>query len=146
VVTSTTPDGSITAPGYNLTGLLETVRVRLPGAAEPTTFVADIDYNPKGQRERIAYGNGVATTYTYDAATYRLALLETKRGGEVLQGLRYTYDPVGNVAQIYDNAFPIIFNCNQKVRPVKPVCVRSALPAGRCARPQAPRYDRLPLP
>ena len=34
----------------------------------PPSFVTDIDYNAKGQRELIEYGNGVRTTYDYDAA------------------------------------------------------------------------------
>ena len=38
-----------------------------------TAFVTNIDYNAKGQRELIDYGNGVSTTYDYDAQTFRLS-------------------------------------------------------------------------
>ena len=36
-----------------------------------TPFVTNIDYNAKGQRELIDYGNGVRTTYEYDPLTFR---------------------------------------------------------------------------
>ena len=65
-----------------------------------TTFVTDIDYDAKGQRERIDYGNGVDTTYDYDPLTFRLVRLQTLRGSEPLQDLSYTYDPVGNITHI----------------------------------------------
>ena len=50
-----------------------------------TSFVRDIDYDAKGQRQRIEYGNGVVTTYDYDALTFRLMRLRTVRDGASLQ-------------------------------------------------------------
>ncbi len=44
-----------------------------------TAFVANINYNAKGQRTLIQYGNGAATTYEYDAKTFRLTRLKTTR-------------------------------------------------------------------
>ena len=49
-----TPDGSETSLAYNEAGLLESVRVRLPGQAVAGTYVSDIGYNARGQRERKA--------------------------------------------------------------------------------------------
>ena len=59
------PDNSEIKPTYNEANLLELVRARIRGAADWTTFVEDIDYNAKGQRELIEYGNGVQTTYDF---------------------------------------------------------------------------------
>ena len=44
-----------------------------------TAFVTDIDYDAKGQRTLIDYGNGVTTTYDYDPLTFRLVHLLTRR-------------------------------------------------------------------
>ena len=69
------------------------------GVAEVTTFVQDIDYDAKGQREKIVYGNGATTEYAYDPLTFRLTHMVTTRGGDadLLQDLRYTFDPAGNI-------------------------------------------------
>ena len=66
-------------PGYNEANLLESVDVKLRGAATVTNFVSNIDYDAKGQRERIQYGNGSTTGYTYDEKTFRLKRLLTTR-------------------------------------------------------------------
>lgn len=62
----TTPDASEIRPGYNEAGLLEAVDVRIRDASTWTSFVNDIDYDAKGQRERISYGNGTVSEHTYD--------------------------------------------------------------------------------
>ncbi len=66
-------------PSYNEANLLESVDVKLRGAATVTNFVSNIDYDAKGQRERIQYGNGSTTGYTYDEKTFRLKRLLTTR-------------------------------------------------------------------
>ena len=60
------PDNSEIRPTYNEANLLDGVEARLRGAAEWTPFVTNVDYNAKGQRERIKYGNDTGTEYTYD--------------------------------------------------------------------------------
>ena len=104
VTSRTTPDASVTLPTYNEAGLLERVTVRLLGAADATVFVANLDYNARGQRTLLAHGNGTTTTYAYDPETFRLTELRTARdsGGAVLQNLAYTYDASGNIVQIAD--------------------------------------------
>ena len=106
--------------------------------------VNNIDYDAKGQRLRIAYKNGATTRYAYDPETFRLIQLYTRRGAAFtgdrenpdpppatiaapdvppldrpggLQNLRYTYDPVGNVTHIRDNAQQTIYFNNQAVPP-----------------------------
>lgn len=113
----TTPDGSIYRPSFNEASLLNSVAVNLGGAATATPFVRNIDYNAKGQRTRIDYGNGVVTGYAYDPQTFRLINLQTTRpaspdatastifkSATVVQNMRYSYDAVGNITQIEDAA------------------------------------------
>ncbi|MDC0742549.1 RHS repeat domain-containing protein [Polyangium mundeleinium] len=116
----TTPDHSEVKPTYNEASLLEKVEARIRGASSWTTFVDDIDYDAKGQREKIVYGNGVVTEYSYDPLTYRLTRLKTTRisDSELLQDLRYTYDPVGNIVEIADLAQEELYHNNELVEPV----------------------------
>jgi len=111
------PDGSLIRPTYNEANLLERIEANLRGAATATTFVADLDYNAKGQRERIKYGNGAVTSYTYDLLTFRLTQLTTTRSGDRLQDLRYTYDPAGNITHIRDEAQQTVYFNNTVVEP-----------------------------
>jgi RHS repeat-associated protein len=117
-VSLTAPDDSEVAPTYNEANLLERIDVRLRGAAAWTTFVADVDYNARGQRAGITYGNGVRTAYEYDPLTFRLARLTTTRDAEGdLQAISYTYDPVGNITAIRDEAQQTLFFANAEVTP-----------------------------
>jgi RHS repeat-associated protein len=113
----TTPDTSVYRPSFNEAGLLESVAVDLRGASGPTAFVTNIDYDAKGQRRRIDYANGVATTYDHDPLTFRLTKLTTTRAADqaTLQGLSYAYDPAGNITAISDAAQQTIYFNNQVV-------------------------------
>lgn len=114
----TTPDDSVTRPTYNEANLLERLDVNLRGAGTATNFVADIDYNARGQRTLIEYGNGVTTTYDYDDQTFRLTNLNTTRSSDGdLQNLHYAYDPAGNITSIRDQAQQTIFFDNAVVEP-----------------------------
>lgn len=117
IVTSTTPDASVFRPYFNDANLLNRVEVNLRGAAEATVFVNAIQYNARGQREFIAYGNGARTRSTYDPVTFRLSHLKTMRHDErgPLQDLGYTYDPVGNITFIRDAAQENVYFKNQVV-------------------------------
>jgi len=124
VVRIDTPHNSTTVassvyPVYNEANLLNQVDVKLRGSATTTTFVQNIDYDAKGQRQRIQYGNGSTTRYDHDPLTYRLTRLLTTRnsGTDILQDLSYTYDPSGNVVQITDAAQQTIYFNNQVVSP-----------------------------
>jgi RHS repeat-associated protein len=118
LVQLTAPDGSVEEYAYNETNLVETVAVAAPGSSA-TLFVEDIDYDAKGQRRFIRYGNGVETNYTYDTETDRAALIRTRRlaDGAFLQQLAYTYDPVGNITAIADGALPTHYFNNAAVDP-----------------------------
>ena len=137
---------NIIQPVYNEANLLERMHVWLDHKREPTGLldpaivppspvgVDNIDYDAKGRRERIDYNNGVRTFYEYDPLTYRLVHLLTARNtasfpddcpstpqpdwpGCHVQNLRYTYDPVGNITHIHDDAQQTIFFDHQRVEP-----------------------------
>jgi RHS repeat-associated protein len=116
-LTATTPDGSVARLVFNQANLLEQVKVNLRGAATATSFVNDIEYNARGQRVLVDYGNGVRTEYGYDGETFRLVKLRTTRAldNAVLQDLSYAYDPIGNVTAISDAAQPTVYFRNQVV-------------------------------
>ena len=115
----TMPDQSVVTPTYNEANLLEKLDVKLRGATNATNFVKNLDYNARGQRELIQYNNSVSTAYTYDPFTFRLTNLKTTRTTDsaLLQGLRYTYDPVGNITETRDDAQQTIFFNNAVVSP-----------------------------
>jgi len=141
-----TPDNSLYHPIFNEANLLNQVNVNLRGAEIATSFVTNIDYNARGQRTRIEYGNGALTSYEYDPLTFKLIHLLTVRGKKdiadcaplldprtcedspetcsklssnrcVVQDLHYTYDPVGNITHIRDDAQQITYFRNKRVEP-----------------------------
>ncbi len=118
-LTITAADASVYRLTYNEANLLEQLHLNLRGADPATAVVTNIDYNARGQRELIEYGNGAHTRYTYDALTFRLNRLETQRRGDDdhLQDLRYTYDAVGNTTSIRDRARQTVFFANQAASP-----------------------------
>ncbi len=108
---------SIIRPTYHEGGGLDQMWVNIQGQAE-TLFVDRIDYDAKGQRERILYGNGVLTEYGYDPKLYHLTNLRTEDGaGRLLQDLNYSYDPVGNITDIIDNAQQSVYFSNTIIEP-----------------------------
>lgn len=112
----TTPDGSVITPSYNEAGLINSETVAHADPAITTVYIKDIDYNEKGQHEKIVYGNDVVTKFYYDKETFRLKRLETKRqNNDPLQDWHYTFDPVGNITHIEDKNIPVVFFDNQKI-------------------------------
>jgi RHS repeat-associated protein len=118
---------NVIQPVYNEANLLEREDVWLEQNAEPDGLldpatatqhaVKNINYDAKGQREFIEYGNGVRTTYEYDPLTFHLTNLQTLRGTEHLQDLFYTYDPAGNIIVIRDDAQQTIYFNGQVIKP-----------------------------
>ncbi len=127
---------NVAVPSYNETGQLQSVAVHLRGAAAATPFVTNIDYNEKSQRARIDYANGSTSVYKYDPLTFRMIGLVTARNtdpeqfwddkskitqpafaGDALQFLTYTFDPVGNITYIRDDAQQSVYFKNQLIEP-----------------------------
>ena len=114
----TRPDGSVFHSTFNRRGLLQKVIANLFGSPNKTEFVVNIDYDAKGQRTAIEYGNGVTTTYDYDPNTFRLTQLQTLRSGDQvrLQDVTCTYDAAGHITSLRDDAQPTIFFNNEVIR------------------------------
>lgn len=124
---------------YNEANLLEAIDVNLHGevaAGAPvwTPFVTNVDYDAKGQRQRIERGNGVTTELEYDPDTFQLVRLRSTRPkvdfaddcpqpavvgwpGCGVQDHRITYDPAGNIVHLRDAAQQRIFFANRRVEP-----------------------------
>lgn len=122
VTTQTTPDTSVTTQTFGAGGLLQAIAVNVRGAVTATDIVTNIDYNARGQRTLIAYGNGSETEYTYDPKTFRVRRIHTERPNtdpdlRTVQDLRYHYDPSGNITRIRDNAQQGVFFANAYVTP-----------------------------
>jgi RHS repeat-associated protein len=116
-VSMTTPDGSVQMLSYNPAGRLDRLDVRLHGASVATAIAERIEYDARGQRTVLRYGNGTSSAYSYDPLTFRLGSLVTRRGSRRLQDLQYTYDAVGNSTQVSDRAQQQSFFRNQVARP-----------------------------
>jgi RHS repeat-associated protein len=97
------------------------------GVTERSDAIVAIEYDAKAQRVSLKLGSGTTTRYDYDPQTFRLRQLRTTRprSGQqdppfprfasnladprVLQQLLYTYDAVGNVTEIEDQAYKPVF-------------------------------------
>jgi RHS repeat-associated protein len=137
---------NVIQPVFNEANLLERIDVWLEHGAEPTALlnpaidasdrlgVSYIDYNAKGQRLRIDYKNGATTFYEHDSLTFRLKSLTTRRDPTIylgdcprpppngwpgcqVQNLHYTYDPIGNITHIEDDAQQALYFRNKRVEP-----------------------------
>ncbi|SPP65518.1 SpvB/TcaC N-terminal domain-containing protein [Nitrospira lenta] len=122
--------GAVYQPVYNERGILESETLALRGAT--TNAIKAIRYNVKGQKEYLELGNGTLTQYDYDETTFRLKQIRTTRPADassfpqrhsnlqdagIVQQLHYTYDPVGNITEIYDEAYKPVFFANVMVEP-----------------------------
>ncbi len=133
------PDQSVVRRRYTESNLLEGLDVNLHGVHQNgvpvwTPFVTGVAYDAGRRRVRIDYGNGASTAYRYDPRTSRLVHLVTRRDaaafpddcpqpppvgfpGCQVQNLRYTFDPVGNIAHLRDDAQQTLYFRNRRVEP-----------------------------
>lgn len=110
------PDGTLTSWTYDAGGRLLGVSANPTGTSVP--YLGGIGYNARGQRTSVSYGNGVTTRHDYEATTFRLARILTRTStGTVLQDLRYSYDPVGNITEIANAADDTVYFANTAVTP-----------------------------
>ncbi len=128
---STSERVAVYEPQYNERGMLLEEALTIGAsrdATKPTGYregtrtektVSAITYDAKGQRQNLSYANGTTTTYAYDPETFRLIHLGTRRlaDGAILQDLQYTYDPVGNITDIRDDAQQTVYFNNTAIRP-----------------------------
>ncbi|AGN84379.1 RHS repeat domain-containing protein [Enterobacter sp. R4-368] len=118
VLTTTDARGNIQRVAYDVAGLLKGSWLTVNGGSEQI-IVKSLTWSAAGQKLREEHGNGVVTTYSYEAETQRLVGIKTERmtPAKVLQDLRYEYDPVGNVLVITSDAEETRFWRNQEVVP-----------------------------
>lgn len=93
------PDNDEVSYKYNARGLLEGVVGGPTGHIIPT-----ISYLPSSQQNQFEFGNGVRTTYAYDARQRLTSLLthHTERVTEPLIHFSYDFDGVSNIRSITD--------------------------------------------
>lgn len=127
---------AVYVPRYNARGLLQSEQLHLratlqvaPGGGVSFTPSADpahnpqairaIRYNAKGQKEHLELDNGTVTTSTYDPTTFRLTILRTRRqtAPRGLQDLAYSYDAVGNITTLIDQAQEAVYQNNTVIEP-----------------------------
>ncbi len=115
------PDGTIVKPHYNESNFLASLEAKVRGQGSFVTFLRDQDLDAKGQRQFATYGNDVLRRYFYDPQSFRLTHLVTQHSSSSpsasLQDLHYSYDPVGNITQIRDDAQQTHFFNNAVVNP-----------------------------
>ncbi|MDM4766662.1 SpvB/TcaC N-terminal domain-containing protein [Pelomonas sp. SE-A7] len=113
VVQERHPDGTEVRPQYGDGGLLDAISARPRGQGGWQPVVLNIDYNARGQRMQVAWGNGVLSRYAYDPLRFRLRELKSwrKQGGEgrPLLHHRYFHDVAGNIVEITDESDPTHF-------------------------------------
>ncbi len=124
MVTALDAGGYRTRHAYDKGGMLKSVYLRLPGATADDTYVQDIHYNAKGQRETIWYGNDTKVVYYYDDLTQRLRRQATRKRSGIsawtdLADVYYYYDAVGNITRIRDEAADTYFTGNTIIEPLK---------------------------
>lgn len=118
----TLPDGTVLVPTYNEIGLLARLQAQLRGNGALIEFLKEQDYNAKGQRQFARYGNDLLSRYFYDPQRFRLTNLLTYDADadpstDALQDLHYTYDAVGNMTTIRDDAQQTYYFNNAVVKP-----------------------------
>lgn len=117
---TTLPDQTKIESTYNEGAYLEALKVQILGSGPWIDFMKGQEYDAKGQRQYIKYGNDTITNYFYDAYTFRLSnLVTTHTNTEKLQDIHYTYDPVGNITEVKDEAQSTFFYQNQAIAPQK---------------------------
>ncbi|MFD4655785.1 SpvB/TcaC N-terminal domain-containing protein [Kitasatospora sp. NPDC058444] len=103
VLQLTYPDGEVLSYDYDSGGQV----TRATGVKNGTayTYLDRLDYDKFEQKILQQTGNGVRTTYTYDAEDRRLAALKSVApNGTPFQNLGYTYDNIGNITSLANNA------------------------------------------
>ena len=107
-----TPDGGKTTYTYDRGGLLQKIWIDNVHALN-TDIITNIEYDAKGQRQKVQYKNGTTTIYEYDPFTFRVRRIRTTRHSDnkTLQDLQYWYDPMGNITLQKDLAQqPVYFD------------------------------------
>ncbi|SEF70746.1 RHS repeat-associated core domain-containing protein [Nonomuraea solani] len=102
VLQLTYKDGEVLTYAYDSGGMITSAGGSKKGSEY--SYLKRIDYDKFGQRVAMDLGNGVRTTFAYDAEDRRLATLRSAQpGGHVIQKLGFGYDAVGNVTRLHND-------------------------------------------
>ena len=86
---------------YNAAGQLTRIGNALAASAsEPADFITSASYDARGQTETIAYGNGAATSFTYDSQRGWLTRVLTTKAGTPLTDLGYARNARGMITAV----------------------------------------------
>ncbi|WP_052410229.1 SpvB/TcaC N-terminal domain-containing protein [Paenibacillus durus] len=118
----TLPDRTVVKPVYNEASVLASLSAQIGGQGTFIEFLKEQDYDAKGRRLNALYGNEACSRYFYDPKSFRLLGLVTFGSGDdpntgALQNLHYSYDPVGNITHIKDEARQTHYFNNAVVHP-----------------------------
>jgi RHS repeat-associated protein len=125
VVKSIATDASTSYRYYNKGGYTEQLFVNVRGeqaSTDPTSWTpifTQVEHNAKSQLTKIFHGNGIIIQRSYEPLFSHLSRIQTTRtsDGSVLQDLNYTFDAVGNVSRVGDNAQQTVYFRNNRVDP-----------------------------
>ena len=100
----TYPDNdTVVTYNYDSGGLVN--RVSGTDSNSSDVYAPRVDYDKFGQRLLVDFGNGARTTYAYDAKTRRIVSVKASLpNGYTFHDLAFTYDKVGNLTQLKNNA------------------------------------------
>ncbi|KAI9164054.1 SpvB-domain-containing protein [Paramyrothecium foliicola] len=117
ILSKTRTDGSVTVNSWDQRGLLDSVS-SMGTAAGDLQVIKAIQYNARGQRTIVDYGNGARTEYSYDPLTFNLARKKTVGNKkEIVQDYQFFIDCTGRRTRIDDAAQQTIFFRGSVVAP-----------------------------
>jgi hypothetical protein len=115
---TTAADRSQIARSYNVSGWLESQQVAQKGTPDLwTKYIVSVTYTASGQKDTVAYGNGVTKSRSYDPLIFlelRCITWKQGRGAKVIfRDLYTTYDCLGKLVYREDQALQDIYFRNQ---------------------------------
>ena len=104
-IRKTSADGTTQNFDYARSGPLTGMRVTTAdGRLNSVPILEEARFNPRGQSVATRLGNGIALDYVYEPDTQRLSHQRASRGVRLLQSIKHTYDPAGNLVRLTDEA------------------------------------------
>ncbi len=110
VVTRVLPDDTVRETVHLMAGATASQRVIWTDTGSVQVVLSGVEVDEQNRRTRYLLGNGVAIERSYDTDTGRTTRHTATRpaagaaAATTLMDLRYTYDPVGNVTRMVDEA------------------------------------------
>lgn len=102
------PDQTTRHYVFNQGGGLQKILVTTAdGILNNVEVLKNSDYDARGMRQSVLLGNDAEISYTYDISTSRMKRLKSRKitgTQRIYQDIRYTYDPVGNLVHLADEA------------------------------------------